>query len=136
MAESHFLKVSRPAPTTCPVCSSPLRISRLDCESCKTAIEGNFDGGRLGRLSREQRAFVEVFLECRGKIKDTEQRLGISYPTVVSRLDHVVQAMGAPHDVEALPAAARIDAILAALSRGEITPAEAAVQLKAMRERT
>jgi hypothetical protein len=37
---------------------------------------------------------VEVFIKNRGKIKDMEDELGISYPTVVSRLNDVVRAMG------------------------------------------
>ncbi|MCA9597460.1 MAG: DUF2089 domain-containing protein [Myxococcales bacterium] len=120
---------SRLAPTTCPVCSGALTIARLGCTSCGTALEGDFTAGRLGRLSREQQSFVEVFLECRGKIKDVEQRLGISYPTVVSRLDQVVQALGAPID----PRGSHIDEVLESLARGDLTPEEAAKRLKGER---
>jgi hypothetical protein len=119
-------------PTNCPVCATRLRVTRLACSECRTALEGDFDLGRLGGLSREQLAFVEVFLECRGKIKDVEQRLGISYPTVVSRLDQVVEALVAKSAPEA-PRAQSIDDVLAALSQGEITPNEAATLLKRSR---
>lgn len=123
----------RPAPTQCPVCQSGLRIARLECDECKTAIEGDFDGGRLGRLSREQLAFVEVFMDCRGKIKDVEQRLGLSYPTVVSRLEQVVQAMG---DVPRPPTRPdRIDDLLDAVARGQLSPTDVAAQLRARRGR-
>lgn len=117
------------------MCDASLRIARLECDACKTAIEGDFDRGRLGRLSREQLAFVEVFLECRGKIKDVEQRLGLSYPTVVSRLDQVVDAMGGPSAPAEDARARRIEGVLEALSRAEITPAEAAERLKPLRSR-
>ena len=110
-----------------------MRIARLECDACKTAIEGDFDRGRLGRLSREQLAFVELFVECRGKIKDVEQRLGLSYPTVVSRLDQVVDAMGGPSEPEADARSRRIDGVLESLARGEMTPAEAAERLKSLR---
>ncbi len=93
--------------------------------------------GRLGRLSREQLAFVEVFLECRGKIKDVEARLGISYPTVVSRLEQVVQALGssaAPVAQDAEVSARRTQEVLDSLSRGEITPTEAAARLRGKKE--
>jgi hypothetical protein len=120
----------RPAPLNCPVCETPLRIARLQCDTCNTAIEGDFDRGRLGRLTREQLAFVEVFLECRGKIKDVEQRLGLSYPTVVSRLEQVVAAMGAPLEDARK---GEVDQLLESLSRGEITPQIAAERLKARR---
>jgi hypothetical protein len=129
----------RAAPLNCPVCETALHIARLQCDTCNTAIEGDFDRGRLGRLTREQLAFVEVFLECRGKIKDVEQRLGLSYPTVVSRLEQVVAAMGAPledtrkGEVEPTRPRNDVDDLLESLARGEITPAAAAERLKARR---
>lgn len=122
--------MARPAPSHCPVCSAALRIARLECDACHTALEGDFGAGRLARLSREQQAFAEVFLECRGKIKDVEERLGISYPTVVSRLEQLVQAMGAPAEVATDSRGKRVDALLHALARGDITPEEAARRLK------
>jgi hypothetical protein len=124
--------VTHPAPTLCPVCTSTLVIARLACESCGTAIEGRFSPGRLGRLSREQLEFVEVFLTARGKIKDVEAALGISYPTVVSRLENVVAALGSPlpaHDAK--PAAnADTDDVLDALARGDLSPEEAARRIR------
>jgi hypothetical protein len=128
--------VRRPAPTTCPVCQHALRVARLECDSCHTAIEGDFDGGKLGHLSREQLAFVEVFVECRGKIKDVEQRLGLSYPTVVSRLEQVVGAMGEGRDKrEETSRGRRLDELLEALSRGEISAADVAEQMKSAKRK-
>lgn len=109
------------------MCAEPLRIARLECDACHTAIEGDFDNGRLGRLTREQLAFVEVFLECRGKIKDVEERLGLSYPTVVARLEQVVEALGAPSRAAAPNA---LDDVLGALARKEISPSEAAKRIR------
>lgn len=128
----HKQGVRRPAPVNCPVCSEPLKIARLECDACHTAIEGDFDSGRLGRLSREQTSFVEVFVECRGKIKDVEERLGLSYPTVVARLEQVVEALGAPTRVETQASA--VDDVLGALARKEITAAEAAKRIKNRRK--
>jgi hypothetical protein len=54
--------------------------------------------GRLQSLTAEQIQFVEVFIKNRGKIKDMEAELGISYPTVVGRLNDLVRAMG--YDVD------------------------------------
>ena len=121
--------VRRQAPSHCPVCAEPLRIARLECDACHTAIEGDFDNGRLGRLSREQLSFVEVFLECRGKIKDVEERLGLSYPTVVARLEQVVEALGEPARKQQT-SASTVDDLLDALARKEISPAEAAKRLR------
>jgi hypothetical protein len=108
----------------------------LECGGCSTAIEGDFDNGRLGRLSREQIAFVELFVECRGKIKDVEERLGLSYPTVVARLEAVVESLGAPVRAHGddKPRTNDVDEILSALARKEITPENAARKLKARRK--
>lgn len=126
-------------PSQCPVCGDALRVARLECDGCSTAIEGDFDNGRLGRLTREQIAFVELFVECRGKIKDVEERLGLSYPTVVARLEAVVEALGAPLRVETKTSETKtktseVDDILSALARKEITPENAAKKLKARRK--
>lgn len=81
-------------PGKCPVCDNSLNVIRLQCGQCGTAIEGVFGLGRLQALNREQIQFVETFLKCKGKIKDVENELDISYPTVVARLNEVVRAMG------------------------------------------
>ena len=91
--------------------------------------------GRLGRLSREQLDFVEVFLNARGKIKDVEAALGISYPTVVSRLEQVVAALGAPAPragagAASEPAGDDTDDVLDALARGAISADEAAARIR------
>jgi hypothetical protein len=128
--------VARIAPSSCPVCQSPLRIARLECDSCHTAIEGDFEHGRFARLSREQLAFALVFLECRGKIKDVEERLGLSYPTVVSRLEQVVVALTAPDPHEGADARTRqVDDVLEDVARGKLSPADAAAKLRASRKK-
>jgi hypothetical protein len=71
-----------------------VQVERVRCQACACALEGQFGLDWVGALSGDQLQFVKVFLNCRGKIKDVEQALGLSYPTVVSRLDAVVEAMG------------------------------------------
>ncbi|HEX8229024.1 MAG TPA: DUF2089 domain-containing protein [Chloroflexia bacterium] len=83
-----------PLPGRCPVCTSALTVTRLQCGHCGTGIDGAFGLGRLQALTSEQVQFVETFMKCKGKIKDVEGELGISYPTVVARLNEVVRAMG------------------------------------------
>jgi hypothetical protein len=79
---------------TCPVCGDSLTITKLHCNNCDTTIEGRFYAGRLAQLTQEQLQFVEIFLQCEGKIKGVEEKLKISYPTVRSRLRDVIRAMG------------------------------------------
>lgn len=71
-----------------------MRVRKLECPDCGVTVEGQFDGGPLARLNADQLSFVEVFLRARGKIKDVEEELGISYPTVVGRLNDLLVALG------------------------------------------
>ena len=80
--------------TLCPVCDERLSVTRFHCRNCGTSIEGHFEHGRLGRLSPEQIEFVETFLQCEGKLNRMERELGMSYPTLRSRLTDVIRQMG------------------------------------------
>ncbi len=79
---------------TCPICEHRLTVTRLHCRNCDTTIEGHFETGRMGQLTAEQLSFVETFLRCEGKLNRMEAVLGLSYPTLRSRLSQVIQAMG------------------------------------------
>jgi hypothetical protein len=128
----HDPRAAHQVLTRCPVCGDDLRIVRLECPACGSALQGNFTLGRLARLTREQLQFVEVFIRCRGKIKDVEEELGISYPTVVARLNEVVQAMGFEVRQEDTDLAARRQQILDELASGKLTAADAASRLRSL----
>lgn len=140
----------------CPVCGEVMTVARLACGHCGSALEGSFrlvsahaapgistswsgplgvpgqsDEARFGRLARLDQAqleFVETFLRCRGTIKNVEDMLGISYPTVKARMASVLETMGFGAD-EDVPAAARRRVqrrkILADLAEGRITTDDA-----------
>lgn len=142
MAHTHEVDGS------CPVCGNAMYISRLSCDRCGSALEGTLSltgqptarrngaaaggremeerFGRLARLNDQQLEFVEVFLRCRGIIKNVEDMLGISYPTVKSRLANALEAMGFSGDESnsAAPRHARRD-ILAQLAAGQINTEDA-----------
>lgn len=111
--------------TTCPVCKGRLKISKLQCEECNTVIENDFQFSKFHKLSDEQLNFVEVFLQCRGNIKDVEKTLGVSYPTVRGKLDEVNEVLGLTNkkDMEK-----EKSLILEKLEQGEIT-SEQAIEL-------
>jgi hypothetical protein len=71
-----------------------MAITELTCPTCQTVVRGHFDAPGLHRLTTDQLQFVEVFVRCRGNIKEVEKDLKISYPTVRSRLDQIIQSMG------------------------------------------
>jgi hypothetical protein len=122
-------------PNQCPVCNHEMKISKLTCTHCPTKIEGEFSSCKFCQLPSEQLVFIEAFIKCRGNIKEVEKELGISYPTVRGRLDAVIEALGyrVERERERLDPqeeSQRRQEILAALERGEISPQEAALQIR------
>jgi hypothetical protein len=108
----------------CPFCEGKLEISRLGCLQCDTSIETTLPIPAFFRLPPDLQEFVLIFLRCQGKIRDVEKELGISYPTVIKRLDLVNVLLGN----QSAPSG-RKD-ILEQLERGEITVQEATQLLK------
>jgi hypothetical protein len=118
--------------TLCPVCGERLAVTRLHCRACDTTIEGQFEGGRLGRLTSDQITFVETFLRCEGKLNRMEREMGLSYPTLRSRLMDVVRQMGFPVGVEPTSGSdEERHRVLDDLAGGRITSEEAMRQLGA-----
>jgi Uncharacterized protein conserved in bacteria len=124
-------------PHRCPVCDHEMRISKLTCTHCPTKIEGEFSTCKFCQLPAEQLIFVETFIKCRGNIKEVEKDLRISYPTVRSRLDSIIETLGYRVDgdkekQDPQEESNRREAILEALERGEISPQEATLKLRKM----
>jgi hypothetical protein len=115
--------------TLCPVCER--LATRLHCRACQTSIDGQFDPGRLGRLTTEQLAFVETFVRCEGRLNRMERELGLSYPTLRSRLTDLIRQMGYPVGPEpvALSDGDRTR-VLDQLATGEIDSVEAMRRLE------
>lgn len=139
--------------STCPVCAGELAVTRLHCRSCGTTLEGDFSVGRFGRLSREQLALLESFLRSRGNLREMERELGLSYPTIRSRVEALVRALGfgprpdadepAIDLTEPAAAAAGAAAVLATrqqilerLARHEISAEDAADAIRALGRNT
>jgi hypothetical protein len=130
--------------STCPVCANELTVTRLHCGSCGTTLEGEFSVGRFGRLNREQISLLESFLRSRGNLRDMERELGISYPTVRSRVEALVRALGfgprgdaddtelPEEDASPVDRATARQAILERLARHEIGAEEAADAIRAL----
>lgn len=112
----------------CPVCSSDLTVARLKCDACETVIENNFKLSKFDYLTDEDLYFTETFIRCRGNIKEVEKELGISYPTVRSKLDGVIKKLG--YDTGPDEQSAKKEEILKALENGEITAEQAIALMK------
>ena len=119
-------------PNKCPSCSGRLAVTELCCSDCKTMIKGDFSLPQFAMLLPEEESFLRVFLAARGSIKEVERQLNISYPTVKSRLEALLNRLGLG-SLQAEARKRRIE-ILEKLERGEITAAEAVVVLKGLEE--
>ena len=116
-------------PTLCPACTSKLEITELKCNTCGTVLQGEFPINKLFSLSEEDGKFLIVFLRSRGNIKEVQERLGISYPTVKNRLDKLLITLGLFNEIEGL----KEKEILENLERKEISVAEAVRLIKEAR---
>ena len=77
-------------PSVCPSCRCLLRVRRLDCSECGTALEGEFDFPLLARLELEDQEFILNLLKAGGSLKELASLYSISYPTVRNRLDNLI----------------------------------------------
>ncbi len=112
----------------CPICSSNLKVTELDCKKCNTSIRGDFELCKFCYLTKEQKYFIEVFIKNRGNIKEIEKELGISYPTVRRNLDNAIKALG--YNPGSSEETLNKKEILEKLGKGEITSDEALKLLK------
>ncbi len=116
-----------PLITRDPVSGEELIVTRLECPASGIVIEGRFELGWIGRLTREQLDFVELLVKYRGNIQKLAAEMNVAYNTARARLDDIVTALGGlpEHD-------GRIDrrAVLDRLASKEINVEEAMRLLK------
>lgn len=86
--------MTQPIPNKCPLCSGTLEVTEVHCLNCDVQMHGQFTLAPYRNLDAEQIRFLETFLRCRGVIRDMEAALGISYPTVRTRLDALLTSLG------------------------------------------
>lgn len=113
----------------CPNCGDEMVITSYRCTNCYTEVSGEFEMDNFARLDKEDKEFIELFLQKRGSIKDVGEEIGISYPTVRNRIDKLVAKLGGKIDKKA----SRID-ILNMLDNGEITASQARELLEELKD--
>jgi hypothetical protein len=125
-----------PVPPRDPFDGGRLVVTRLENPETGTVIEGRFDLGWVGRLTREQLDFVGVLVKHRANVQRLAGDIGIAYNTARARLDEIVQAVGGSvdDDTPSDPApAAGVDEVLDGLASGSIDAARAIEQLRRRR---
>jgi hypothetical protein len=103
-----------------------MTVSKMTCHGCGVAVEGPFPSPRLGDLPVEHQRFIEMFVLAGGSLKEIAEQTGVSYPTVRSRLDKVIEELRAQ-----IAKTQRVKGtILDAVSEGKMTADEAARLIK------
>lgn len=134
-------------PTECPLCEGTLIVQSAHCRQCDTTLSGHFTPGpaaefeeeqlpvlrRFARLSPEQLQLLEGFIRCEGKLNRLQEEMSISYPTLRSRLDELIRALGfTPREEEKSESVDRRQ-ILNDLQEGRINADDAARLLRTAR---
>jgi hypothetical protein len=84
---------TRPVGTECPYCGTPMTVTEMTCGGCRVSIAAPFPMSRLADLPVEHQRFIEMFVLAGGNLKEIAEQVGVSYPTIRSRLDKVIETL-------------------------------------------
>lgn len=116
----------RPIGNECPYCGSAMTVARMSCHRCGVSIDAPFPMPRLSNLPVEHQRFIEMFVLASGSLKEIADKTGVSYPTVRSRLDKVIEVL---RDEIAKTKSVK-GSLLDAVGEGKLTAEEAARIIK------
>lgn len=116
--------------TSCPICKHELKIKEVSCERCKVTFRGDFEGSWLAAFSESQLEFIKLFLLVQGNLKELQNQLGISYPTVKSRLADIIRII-----TKKEPTGDKVSDVLADLEEGFISVEEAINMINKRRQK-
>ena len=85
----------RPVSNECPYCGTAMAVTQMTCEPCRVSITAAFPMSRLASLPVEHQRFIEMFVLASGNLKEIAEQVGVSYPTIRSRLDKVIELLRA-----------------------------------------
>ena len=143
--------------TECPACRGRLYPKVLHCADCGLDVTTRYAGNEFADLDADDLHLLRIFVVCEGRIRDMETALGVSYPTVKSRLAALRGRLGLAADtakVAAADAAASVTSvppvvapattaevatareILDQLAGGSTTYDEALSKIRALRSRS
>lgn len=107
----------------CPSCEEKMIISELKCPKCDLRIKKDFEPCEFCQLSEDDHEFLKIFLRTQGRITDMEKILNISYPTIKTKIEHLLQNLKlSPIGEEQNP--------IEALAQGKLSVDEAIIILK------
>jgi hypothetical protein len=77
----------------CPYCGGAMAVTQMACGRCRVSVTADFPMARLAGLPVEHQRFIEMFVLAGGNLKEIAEQVGVSYPTIRSRLDKVIEAL-------------------------------------------
>lgn len=111
----------------CPNCGNVLTVRKKECRRCGLGLEADFDESPLVLLPREEQDFILEFVLCGGNFRALSQEVGLTYPTLRTRLDRIITRLkGISRSVTA-------EGVLEAIDQGSLTAREGIRKLKAIR---
>ena len=118
----------------CPACAGRLYPRELACADCGLLVHTRYRANEFVELDDDDLHLLRIFIACEGRIRDMVRALGVSHPTVKTRLAALRATLGfeapaATPPSPAAPAQERAD-ILDRLEAGEIDFDAAMAQLK------
>jgi len=111
----------------------------LRCEACEVEVSGHFATNEFASLAEDDLHLLRIFVMYEGRIRDMESALGVSYPTIKSRLARLKETLASkrpapqtpPHTPPAIPGAEQLTAaVLKDLEAGRLTFDQAMARLR------
>jgi hypothetical protein len=90
---THMSDDKLPVSNECPFCQRVMSVTTMTCDACRVSISAAFPMSRLGGLPVEHQRFIEMFVLASGNLKEIAEQVGVSYPTIRSRLDKVIESL-------------------------------------------
>ncbi len=110
----------------CPYCGAAMAVTQMACGHCRVSIQADFPMSRMAGLPVEHQRFIEMFVLAGGNLKEIAEQVGVSYPTIRSRLDKVIEALRGQ-----IAKTQRVrGSVLDAVEPGKTTAADAAALIK------
>lgn len=115
---------------------------QLACGDCGIKVEGPFQLNEFATLAPEDLHFLRIFVRAEGRIREMETALGLSYPTIRTRLTALKNKLqggdsapaGSTEPLQPVPSSEeRVRAILARLESGAVSFEEAMKEIKQVR---
>ncbi len=71
---------------SCPSCDGSMRVASLRCESCDLELKGPIASNEFAFLNEDELHLLRIFMRSEGRVRDMEAPLGLSYPTIRTRI--------------------------------------------------